>query len=54
MHGLFRVFCRLFERLQQRLYIFAEEQCKSTSKASELCSPAFKGVQTRTRVSITK
>ena len=39
------------KRLQQSLYVFTEEQCKSTATASEPCSPAFKGDQTRTSVS---
>ena len=43
LHGLFKSTCRLFEQFQQRFYIFAEEQCKSTIRTSEPCSPTFKG-----------
>ena len=36
-------------RMRWTFYKFDEEPCKSTAKASELCSPVFKGVQTDTR-----
>ena len=35
------------ERILRRLYVFAEEPCKSTTATSELCSPVFKEVQPR-------
>ena len=35
------------ERILRRLYIFAEEPCKSTTTTSELCNPVFKEVQPR-------
>ena len=35
------------ERILRRLYIFAEEPCKSTTTTSEPCSPVFKEVQPR-------
>ena len=47
MQGLFSVFCRLCQRFQRRFYAFAGEQCKSTTKTSEPCSPAFKVIQAR-------
>ena len=49
MHGLFSIFCRLFERFQRRFYAFTEEQCNSTTTASEPYIPAFKGVQPEPR-----
>ena len=36
------------ERILRRLYVFAEEPCKSTTTTSEPCSPVFKEVQPRT------
>ena len=35
------------ERILRRLYVFAEEPCKSTTTTSEPCSPVFKEVQPR-------
>ena len=35
------------ERILRRLYVFAEEPCKSTITTSEPCSPVFKEVQPR-------
>ena len=35
------------ERILRRLYVFAEEPCKSTNATSELCSPVFKEAQPR-------
>ena len=35
------------ERILRRLYVFAEEPCKSTTAAGEPCSPVFKEVQPR-------
>ena len=35
------------ERIPRRLYVFAEEPCKSTNTTSELCSPVFKEAQPR-------
>ena len=35
------------ERILRRLYIFAEEPCKSTNTTSEPCSPVFKEAQPR-------
>ena len=35
------------ERILRRLYVFAEEPCKSTNTTSEPCSPVFKEAQPR-------
>ena len=35
------------ERILRRLYVFAEEPCKSTITTSEPCSPVFKEAQPR-------
>ena len=35
------------ERILRRLYVFAEEPCKSTTTTSEPCSPVFKEAQPR-------
>ena len=35
------------ERILRRLYLFAEEPCKSTNTTSEPCSPVFKEAQPR-------
>ena len=35
------------ERILRRLYVFAEEPCKSTTMTSEPCSPVFKEAQPR-------
>ena len=35
------------ERILRRLYVFAEEPCKSTNATSEPCSPVFKEAQPR-------
>ena len=35
------------ERIPRRLYVFAEEPCKSTTMTSEPCSPVFKEAQPR-------
>ena len=37
----------------RRLYVFAEEPCKSTNTTSEPCSPVFKEDQPRPSESIT-
>ena len=34
---------------QRSFYVFTEEQCKSTTTATEPCSPKFKGVQPEPR-----
>ena len=41
------------ERILGRLYVFAEEPCKSTTTTSEPCSPVFKEAQPRPSESIT-
>ena len=41
------------ERILRRLYVFAEEPCKSTTTTSEPCSPVFKEAQPRPSKSIT-
>ena len=41
------------ERILRRLYVFAEEPCKSTTTTSEPCSPVFKEAQPRPSESIT-
>ena len=46
MHGLFKSICRS-EQILRRLYVFAEEPCKSTTTTSEPYSPVFKEVQPR-------
>ena len=40
------------ERILRRLYVFAEEPCKSTTTTSEPCSPVFKEAQPRPSESI--
>ena len=35
------------ERILRRLYVFAEEPCKSNTATSEPCSPVFKEAQPR-------
>ena len=35
------------EQILRRLYVFAEEPCKSTITTSEPCSPVFKEAQPR-------
>ena len=35
------------ERILRRLYVFAEEPCKSTNTTSEPCNPVFKEAQPR-------
>ena len=47
---LFSIFAGSSKWLKQRLDLFAEEQCKSATTASELCSPDFKGVQPESRI----
>ena len=42
------------ERILRRLYVFAEEPCKSTTTTSEPCSPVFKEAQPRPSESITR
>ena len=40
------------ERILRRLYVFAEEPCKSTTTTSEPCSPVFKEAQPRPSLSL--
>ena len=43
LHGLFSVFAGSLKQSQRRIYTFVEDPCKSTTRASEPCRPAFKG-----------
>ena len=49
MHGLFSVLAGCSSDSSEDSTYSLKEQCKSTTRTSKPCSPAFKGVETGTR-----